>query len=150
MSYYFILRESHLLWEIKPQSCPKSPNCLENFIVLMLYMEVSKCWKTVELKWKIVTHFSRPKQQAEIIQPPKFSNCIVKWMIFFVSFCWHWDFLLENLKIKKKHWWCPLEPVDEYKKRCMPEIIFSKKELQIIWDFESFIFWLKFRFWGLL
>ena len=109
------------LWEIKPQSCPKSPNCLENFIVLMLYMEVSKCWKTVELKWKIVTHFSRPKQQAEIIQPPKFSNCIVKWMIFFVSFCWHWDFLLENLKIKKKHWWCPLEPVDEYKNVVCPK-----------------------------
>ena len=30
-------------------------------------------------------------------------------------------------------------------KRCMPEIIFSKKEFQI-WDFESFIFWSKFHF----
>ena len=29
----------------------------------------------------------------------------------------------------------------------MPEIMFSKKELQI-WDFQSFIFWSKIRFWG--
>ena len=35
-------------------------------------------------------------------------NCIVKWVIFFFSFCWLWDFLLEDLKIKKNshdvHW----------------------------------------------
>ena len=36
-------------------------------------------------------------------------NCIVKWVTFFASFCWLWDFLLENLKFKKKnsdnvHW----------------------------------------------
>ena len=48
-------------------------------------------------------------------------NCIVKWVIFSVSFCWLWDFLLENLKLKDK--------------------------LQI-WGFESFIFWSKFRFLG--
>ena len=23
-------------------------------------------------------------------------NCIVKWVIFFISFCWLWDFLMEN------------------------------------------------------
>ena len=28
-------------------------------------------------------------------------NCIVKWVIFFASFCWLWDFLLKNLKLKK-------------------------------------------------
>ena len=28
-------------------------------------------------------------------------NCIVKWVIFFASFCWLWDFLLENLKLKR-------------------------------------------------
>ena len=28
-------------------------------------------------------------------------NCIVKWAIFFPSFCWLWDFLLENLKLKR-------------------------------------------------
>ena len=28
-------------------------------------------------------------------------NCIVKCMIFFASFCCLWDFLLENLKLKK-------------------------------------------------
>ena len=35
-------------------------------------------------------------------------NCIVKWAIFFASFCWLWDFLLENLILKKDsddvHW----------------------------------------------
>ena len=34
------------------------------------------------------------------------------------------------------------------KKQSIPEIIFSKREFQI-WDFESFIFWSEFRFWGL-
>ena len=46
---------------------------------------------------------------------------ILKWVIFFASFCWLWDSLLENLKLKEK--------------------------LQI-WDFESFIFWPKFRLFG--
>ena len=36
-------------------------------------------------------------------------NCIVKWAIFFPSFCWLWDFLLENLKLKRNsedvHWY---------------------------------------------
>ena len=31
-------------------------------------------------------------------------NGIVKWVIFFASFCWFWDFLLENLKIRKQLW----------------------------------------------
>ena len=30
-------------------------------------------------------------------------NCIVKCLIFFVSFCWFRDFLLENLKLKKSY-----------------------------------------------
>ena len=42
---------------------------------------------------------------------------ILKWVIFFASFCWLWDSLLENPKLKEK--------------------------LQL-WDFESFIFWFKF------
>ena len=32
-------------------------------------------------------------------------------------------------------------------KCCMPEIIFSKRKIQV-WDFESSIFWPKFHFWG--
>ena len=28
-------------------------------------------------------------------------NCIVKCVIFFTSFCWLWDFLLQNLKLKR-------------------------------------------------
>ena len=30
-------------------------------------------------------------------------NCIVKCVIFFANFCWLWDFLLENLKLRKKN-----------------------------------------------
>ena len=28
-------------------------------------------------------------------------NCIVKWAIFFPKFCWLWDLVLENLKLKR-------------------------------------------------
>ena len=45
-------------------------------------------------------------------------NCLVKWMIFFATFCWLWEFLPGNLKFKDK--------------------------LQI-WDFASFFLWSKFR-----
>ena len=37
----------------------------------------------------------------------------------------------------------------QMQRSCAPEIIISKKEFQI-WHFESFIFWSKFHFWGLL
>ena len=50
----------------------------------------------VHVYWKICKVFER--------------NCIVKWVIFFASFCWLWDFLLENLKLKKKE-----KRVGEYK-----------------------------------
>ena len=52
-------------------------------------------------------------------------------MLFFASFCWLWDFLLESLKSKKPLCWCPLEGVENIK--MLPEIIltiFSRKELQ--------------------
>ena len=29
-------------------------------------------------------------------------NSIAKWVVFFASFCWLWEFLLENLKLKDK------------------------------------------------
>ena len=52
-------------------SYPWSPNCLENFSVLMLQMKVSKCWKKLnfrklQLEGKIVKHFMRPKQRAAL------------------------------------------------------------------------------------
>ena len=53
-------------------------------------------------------------------------NCIVKWVIFFSSFRWLWDFLLKNLKLKKQLWWCLLERVDEYKKVSCPKKYFQK------------------------
>ena len=46
---------------------------------------------------------------------------LVKWAIFFASFCWFWDFVPENLKLKDK--------------------------IQI-WGFESFIFCSKFHIFG--
>ena len=41
-------------------------------------------------------------------------NCVVKWVIFFASFCWLWEFLLDNLKMKQILWWYPLKCVDKY------------------------------------
>ena len=43
--------------------------------------------------------------------------------------------------------WCPLERVDEYKKVVCPKKCFRKRKFYL-WDFESFIFWSKFRFLG--
>ena len=45
--------------------------------------------------------------------------------------------------------WCPLERVDEYKKAVCPKKCFRKRKFYL-WDFESFIFWSKFRFLGRL
>ena len=73
-------------------------------------------------------------------------KCIVKWVIFFASLCWLWDFQLENLKLKKNsddfhsNMWTNIQS-------CMAVVIFSKKKFQI-WNFESFIFWHKFPFLG--
>ena len=71
-------------------------------------------------------------------------NCIVKWVIFFASLWWLWDFLLENLKWKKI-WWCSLERVDEYKKLYV-WIIFSKKNSKYeifnhLYFGPNFVFW---------
>ena len=81
-------------------------------------------------------------------------------MIFFASFLFTLRLYARKSEIKKILWWCSLECVDEhifikeitcylsrFLRLFMPEIIFFKKELQI-WDFESFIFWSKFRFFG--
>ena len=50
-------------------------------------------------------------------------SCVVKLVIFFARFCWLRAFLLENLKLR---------------------------QILQIWDFESFIFWSKFRLFGIL
>ena len=74
-------------------------------------------------------------------------NCIVKWVIFFASFCWLWDFLLENLKLKNKLWWYPLARVEKYKNFVCPKKYFQKKNSKHE-IFESFIFWSDIRFFG--
>ena len=48
-------------------------------------------------------------------------NCIVKCVIIFANFCWLWDFLLENLKIKKKLWWSPPERLEKYENVIFPK-----------------------------
>ena len=53
-------------------------------------------------------------------------NCTAKWVIFFASLSLLWDFLLENLKLKKL-WWCPLEDMDDYKKFFWPKLYFQDK-----------------------
>ena len=73
-------------------------------------------------------------------------NCIVKWVNFFASFCWLWDFLLENLKSRKKTLMMFLECVGYIfvQKGCMPKIILLKKEFIYIVVQISF-FWDCFR-----
>ena len=75
-------------------------------------------------------------------------NCISKrvifWLVFvgFETFCekiWNWK--------KKKTLMISTGTCGRKWKSCIPEIIFSKKQFQI-WDFESSIFWCKFRFLG--
>ena len=69
-----------------------------------------------------------------------------KWVIFSASFRWLWDFLLENLKLKKNsdnvHWnvWTNI------KELYAQNNIFKKRIPNM--RFESFIFWSKFRFLG--
>ena len=90
-----------------PQSYLRSPNSLENLNVSVLLMEVSKCWKIVnfpkfQLKWRFSKHFTRPKQRVtlrKLFSPHRKKP--YEWVIFFPSFCWLWDFLLKNLKLKK-------------------------------------------------
>ena len=53
-------------------------------------------------------------------------NCIVKCVTFFANFCWLWNFLLENLKLKKKLWWSPPESLEKYKNVVCPKY-FQKK-----------------------
>ena len=101
--------------------------------------------------------------------------CIVQWVVFFDCFCWLWDFLLKNLKLKKNSddvhwnawkfkktlmmstgtcgnlkrlWWCPLERVGGYKKVVCPKKYFRKKKKFIYEILNHSYFGLNFVFWG--
>ena len=89
-------------------------------IFLWRYAEISRhllsmCFKNAVLgvkKWSSANVFLTPNQNMFAEKFVKSSELrFVKWVIFFASFCWLWNFLLENLKIKKKFWQCPLERV---------------------------------------
>ena len=69
-----------------------------------------------------------------------------KWVSFLTNFCWLWDFLLENLKLRKTLMMSS-GTCGRVWKICVPKIIFSSKEFQM-WDSESFIFLSKFPFLG--
>ena len=73
--------------------------------------------------------FSMPSEYR-IVKWARFfeRNFIVKCLIFFASFCWLWDFLLENLKLKENsddaHWnvWTNIKTYarnDFFKKRIL-------------------------------
>ena len=72
-------------------------------------------------------------------------NCIVKWVIFFASFCLLWDFLLENLYLKKHddiHW----NGVDEYKKveyarNNIFKKLFQYETLNHLYSGSNFVLW---------
>ena len=59
------------------------------------------CWKGFWLCCKSIL-FST-SSELRFVKWVRFfeQNCIVKWVIFFATFCWLWDFLLENLILKK-------------------------------------------------
>ena len=66
-------------------------------------------------------------------------NSIVKWVIFSASYCWFWDFLLENLKLKKSDdfkWnvWTNI------KNLCARNNIFKKSEILNHFYFGPFLF----------
>ena len=46
--------------------------------------------------------FAKPERFLAVLLEHIFEqHCIIKWVIFFNSFCWLWDFLLADLKLKK-------------------------------------------------
>ena len=86
---YFILRENDFLWEIYPQSYPWSSNCLENFSFSKLLIEISKCWKIVELP-KItikMKNFTSSKQRAalrKLVSSQQIKASYVSWTKVFI------------------------------------------------------------------
>ena len=72
-------------------------------------------------------------------------NCIVKRVIFFASFCWLWDFLLENLKLRKKTLVMSIGTSGQIKKRCMPEVILLKTKKKI-WNMRFWIIYTLVQF----
>ena len=76
-------------------------------------------------------------------------NCIIKWVIFFGCFCWLWDFLLKNLKLRKKLWYVHWHVWTNIKKLYTRKNIWKKNKQHKImkisdldpdfgWDF---VFW---------
>ena len=73
LTYCFIvillyIKRKWLLMRNLSQYYPWSSNCLENFSVSMLLMEMSKCWKIlgfpkILIKMKILKHFTRPNSE---------------------------------------------------------------------------------------
>ena len=101
-----------------PPPPPPSDKILLSFH-LRIYTEInghllSKCFKNavlgVKKLWSANVFSNTMSSESKFIKWVRFfeRNCIVKWVIIFGSFCWLWDFLLKNLKLKKNsddvHW----------------------------------------------
>ena len=69
-------------------------------------------------------------------------NCIIKWVTFFASFCWLWDFLLEDLTKKKNVDW---NVWTDTKNLYARSNIFKKRipnvRFWIIYFCPNFVFW---------
>ena len=103
--------------------------CLENAVLGCQEMALPHfcniCWKICE---SILSSMSL-RLRLSFIKWMGFveRSYIMKWVILFTSFCWLWDFLLENVKFLKKSLSCLLERVDEHKNLYAQNNI-SKKE----------------------
>ena len=115
---------------------------------------LSKCFKNavlgVKKRWSANVFSDTMSSELRFIKWVRFfeRNCIVKWVIFFASFCWLWDFLLENLKLKRNS-----EDVRWYiwanaRKLYARNNIFKKRILNI--TFSIIYILVQFHFWGLL
>ena len=80
---------------------------VHTFAFLVLHNVVSGHLEMVRSNFFLTasrTMFLAKESGSRFIKWVKFfeRNCIVKWMIFFDSFWWLWDFLSENLKLIEK------------------------------------------------
>ena len=108
----------------------------ENEIAPRLICYLAVFWEHISFNFKRV----EIRKMSEVF----WAKLYCKMSDLFLWFLLALRFYATNSGIKIRFWWCPVERVDY---SCTPGIIFSKKGLQI-GDFESFIFWSKFRFLG--
>ena len=118
-TFYEVQKTSHLDEIIQPPPTHLPSERILLCLFVRRYTEInghllSKCFKNavlgVKKRWSANVFSDTMSSELRFIKWVRFfeRNCIVKWVIFFGSFCWLWDFLLKNLKLKKNsddvHW----------------------------------------------